>query len=89
MARTPYVIAFTLIVRDAAEEHINGTGSRGGLDYAKRLAQSCLRIDLTGRAASVDIYAYDPAVSWRQLQPLITVSLDDELEEVAGGQANS
>ena len=80
MSRTPYIIAYTLIICNAAGERINGTGSRGGLDYAKRLAQSCLRTDLMGRAASVDIYAYDRAVPWQQLQPLATVTLDDEAE---------
>lgn len=80
MSRTPYVIAYTLIIRNAADERINGTGSRGGLDYAKRLARSCLRTDLTGRAASVEIYPYDPSVSWQRLSPLTTVTLDDEWE---------
>lgn len=78
--KAPYIIAYTLIIRNAEGEHINGTGSRGGLDYAKKLGQSCLRNDLFHRAASVDIYAYDPSVSWRDLQPLATVTLDDELE---------
>ena len=77
----PYVVAFTLIVRDGSDNHINGTGSRGDLGYAKKLAQSCLRTDRTGRAASVEIYSHDPAVPWQQLQPLATVSLDDEQKE--------
>jgi hypothetical protein len=80
MARTHYIIAYTLIICNAAGEHINGTGSRGGLDYARKLARSCLHTDRTGRASSVDIYTYDPAVSWQQLQPLATVTLDDESE---------
>lgn len=86
MAKAPYIIAYTLIVRNAQDEHIDGTCSRGGLDYAKKLAQNYLRIDITGRAASVEIYAYDPSVSWRDLQPLATVTLDDELEVSHAGR---
>jgi hypothetical protein len=67
-----------LIVRDGEGKHINGTGSRGDLTYAKGLAYSYLRIDLTGLAASIDIFRYDPTVSWLDLQPLTTVTLDDE-----------
>lgn len=78
--KAPYIIAYTLIVRNAQGEHINGTGSRGGLEYAKKSAQNYLRIDITRQAASVEIYAYDKAVPWRDLQPLTTVTLDDELE---------
>ena len=81
MVRTAYIIAYTLIIRNAADDHINGTGSRGGLDYAKKLARSYLRTDLTGRAASVNIYPYNPKVPWRQVQPLATVTLDDEVEQ--------
>jgi hypothetical protein len=77
----PYIIAYVLIVRNAAEEHINGTGSRGDLDYARKLAQSCLRTDRTGMAASIEIYRYDLVVSWKNLQPLTTVTLDDEQGE--------
>lgn len=80
MAKGPYIVAYTLIVRNAEGEHINGTGSRGDLAYAKKMAASYLRIDRTGKAASIDIYTYDRAVSWQQLHPLATVTLDDELE---------
>jgi hypothetical protein len=69
----------TLIVRNAEGKHINGTGSRGDLAYAKSLAGSYLRIDRTG-AAAIDIYTYNPAVPWQELQPLATVTLDDESE---------
>ena len=71
MARTPYTIAFALIVRDARDGHINGIGSRGDLGYAKKLAQSYLRVDRTGTAASVEIYAHDPKIHWEKLQPLV------------------
>jgi hypothetical protein len=76
--RTPYIVAYTLIARDAAGRHISGTGSKGDLGYAKGLAYSWLRTDLTKQSASIDIYAYDPKISWRDLQPLCTVTLDDE-----------
>ena len=71
-------VNFVLIVRNADGSKINGTGSRGNVDYARKLAASYLRIDLTGAAASIDIYAYDPQISWQELQPLCTVTLDDE-----------
>lgn len=74
----PYIVAYALIVRDAASRHIGGTGSKGDLGYAKGLAYSMLRTDLTQTYASIDIYTHDPRISWRDLQPLATVTLDDE-----------
>jgi hypothetical protein len=75
----PYIVTHTLIVRNAEGAHINGTGSRGDLEYAKKLARSYLRIDQRG-AASIEVYQYDPAMPWQELHPLATVTLDDEGE---------
>lgn len=70
-----------LIVRNADGKHINGTGSRGDLSYAEGLARSFLRIDRTGVAALIEIFRYDRTISWRELQPLAVVILDDEEQE--------
>jgi hypothetical protein len=70
-------ITHTLIARGIGGQHMNGTGSRGDLDYAKRLARSWLLADRTG-IVSIDIYRHERAVSWRDLQSLATVTLDDE-----------
>jgi hypothetical protein len=80
MLKNPYRVTHVLIIRNAAGKHINGTVSRGDLDYAKRLAHSCLRVDQTGTRtfASIDIFQYDRNVSWRELQSLATVTLNDE-----------
>ena len=68
----------TLIARGIGGEHKSGTGSRGDLDYAKSLARNWLLADRTG-IASIDIYRYCPnGPSWRDLEPLATVTLDDE-----------
>lgn len=75
----PYIVEYTLIIRNSEGQHITGTPSQGDLAYAKRLAQSALRIDLTKTYASVDIYRYCPT-PWQELQPLDTVTLDDESE---------
>lgn len=83
MARTPYVVTHTLIVRNAEGGHINGTGSRGDLDYARKLALSYLRIDRAG-AASIDIHPYDKNRPWHEFYKLCTVTLDDKAQ---GGKA--
>jgi len=67
-----------LIARNAAGEKVGSMGSRGDLNYARGLAYSMLRIDRSGLRASVDLYRYDRAVSWEALQPLATVTVDDE-----------
>lgn len=79
MAKGPYIVTHTLIVRNAEGAHINGTGSRGDLAYAARLARSYLRIDRRG-AASIDVYRNDRTLHGPELQPLTTVTLDDEGE---------
>ena len=73
-------VNWVLIVRNAGGAHINGTGSRGGLEYAKGLAYSMLRVDQTGTRtfASIEIYSYQKDKPWQELQPLCTVTLDDE-----------
>jgi hypothetical protein len=68
-----------LIIKNAAGQHINGTSSRGDIDYACQFARSILR--LYHEAASIDIYRYDPNIHWRELQPITTVTLDDEAEK--------
>lgn len=75
----PYIVEYTLIMRNGEGKHVGGTCSKGDLAYAKRLAQSALRIDLTKTYASVDIYRFC-STPWQELQPLATVTLDDESE---------
>jgi hypothetical protein len=66
----------TLILRNADGEKINGTGSTGDLEHTRSFAQKILRT--VPHVAYIDVYAYDPAVSWQSLQPLAMVTLDDE-----------
>jgi hypothetical protein len=74
-------VNWVLIVRDATGAHVSGMGSRGGLEYAKGLASSMLRVDQaggTGTYSTVEIYPFQKDVPWQELQALKTVSLDDE-----------
>jgi hypothetical protein len=73
-------VNWVLIVRDATGAHVGGMGSRGGLEYAAGLASSLLLVDRTGSRTyvSVEIYSYQKDVPWQGLEPLKTVSLDDE-----------
>lgn len=79
--RSSQVIRHTLIVRDADGEVINGTCTPAMIDGARRLAYSILQL-LPG-SATVDVYAYDAGKPYGELQPLATVTLDDE----NGGEA--
>jgi hypothetical protein len=76
-------INWVLIARDASGDHINGMGSRGDLEYARSLAYSFLRTDRLG-AATIDIYQ-KVDIPWQNLQPVVTVSLDDD-EGVEDGE---
>jgi hypothetical protein len=77
-------VNWVLIVRNADGKHVGGMGSRGDMEYAKGLAYSLLRVDQTGTRtyATVEIYSYHKEIGWQDLQPLATVSLDDDVEEV-------
>jgi len=52
-------VNWVLIVRDATGAHINGTGSRGGFEYAKGLAYSIQR----GRRAPLTVSLMAPLSS--------------------------
>lgn len=61
----------TLIIRNTEEEALNGLCTPGDIDHARMLARDLLRT--YPQCASVDIYAFDKSVIWRDLQPLETV----------------
>jgi len=71
-------ITHMLIARNADGENVYSGSCRGDLAYARRQACSMLRIDRSGTRARVDVYRYDRAVHWSQLQPLATVTQDGE-----------
>ena len=82
--------AHTLIIRDATGEKIGGMSTQGNEEYAKKLARSILttppvKVENGGtwqwHPASIEIYRHDPNTTWQQLQPLCSVTLDDETEE--------
>lgn len=72
-------VNFVLIGRSSAGEKVGSLGSRGDVEYAKGLAYSLLRADqtLTRTHAYVEIYSQCDT-PWQELDPLTTVSLDDE-----------
>jgi hypothetical protein len=75
----PYIVEFVLIARNSEGKHVSGMGSKGNFSYAKRMAQSLLRVDLTGTYATVEVYRYC-STPWQDLQPMAIVTLDDESE---------
>jgi hypothetical protein len=75
---------WVLIVRDADGKKVSSQASQGDLDYTKRLGYSALRVDQTlirigllPSYASVEVYALCD-VPWQELQPVATLTLDDE-----------
>lgn len=72
---------YTLLMRNASEQRINGMVSRRDLDATRKLARAVLR---TGRYAFVDIYTHGASVEEMEAsEPLLRVSLDSE-EETTG-----
>lgn len=72
-------INYTLIIRNAAGDHLNGTVSPHDIAKTRKFAQSLLR--LLPEAASVDIHVFDPASSAAQSQPIESVNWDQDWEE--------